>query len=71
MSQVPRPNSRSPFCVSVKGSVLQGCPSTGTTSVCPDSTTPPATDGPMVASKFDLVPSALGTRRCGKPRSSR
>ncbi len=49
MSEVPRPKSLPPRSTTVKGSVSQGWPSTGTTSVWPDSTMPPAMSGPMVA----------------------
>ncbi len=63
MSQVPRPYRRPSRRVTVKGSEVQGWPSTGTTSVWPDSTMPPSTIGPMVANRLVLVPSSLGTRR--------
>ena len=46
MSQVPRPWSRPSRSARVKGSVVQGWPSTGTTSVWPERTTPPAAAGP-------------------------
>ena len=58
MSQAPRPYRRSSTMVAVNGSVAQSCPSTGTTSVWPDSTMPPATSGPMVANKLALAPVA-------------
>ena len=54
MSQVPRPKRRSSRAVSSKGSLVQGWPSTGTTSVWPDSTMPPAMAGPMVANRLVL-----------------
>jgi hypothetical protein len=57
MSAAPRPYSLPSRSVRAKGSEVQGWPSTGTTSVWPDSTTPPATAGPTLASRFDLSPS--------------
>ena len=71
MSQVPRPYSRPSRSVSTHGSLDHGWPSTGTTSVWPERTTPPSTAGPMVAIRLDLVPSAFGTRRVGTLRSAR
>ena len=46
MSDEPRPKSRPSRSVSAKGSLDQGWPSTGTTSVWPDRMAPPATFGP-------------------------
>ena len=43
---------RSPRSVSSKGLLVQGWPSTGTTSVWPESTMPPAMSGPMVAKRL-------------------
>ena len=40
-----------------KGSLDQSWPSTGTTSVWPESITPPGSGGPMVAIKSDFAPS--------------
>ncbi len=62
MSAEPRPCRRPSRSVSVQGSLLQSWPSTGTTSVCPDSTTPPATSGPMENNKFALPPCAAAIR---------
>ena len=45
---------------SANGSPLQAWPSTGTTSVWPERTTPPSTCGPMVAISAALSPAALG-----------
>ena len=56
---------------STQGSLDHGCPSTGTTSVWPDRTTPPSTAGPIIAIRFDFVPSAFGTRRVGTFSSAR
>ena len=49
----------------MKGSLLQVWPSTGTTSVCPDSTTPPPvlpSDAGRVSTRLALVPVASGIR---------
>ena len=43
------------------------CPSTGTTSVWPERTTPPSTIGPMVAISAALSPAALGARQIATP----
>jgi len=59
MSAVPRPNSLPSRSVSVNGGRLQGCPSTGTTSVCPDSTIPGSSTGPMLANRLALLRCAL------------
>jgi hypothetical protein len=57
MSVVPRPTTRPSCSRRRKGSPDHGWPSTGTQSVCPESTTPPGTAGPMRASRFAFVPS--------------
>src|SRR5450830_73879 len=52
MSQLPRPYSKPSRSVSLKGSLSQFWPSTGTTSVWPDNTMPPwvlPASGPCVA----------------------
>src|SRR5512139_3338966 len=71
MSQVPRPWYLRSFKVSVQGSVSHGWPSTGTTSVWPDSTTPSFTLGPTVAKRLAFLPSSLGTSFESMPWSSR
>ena len=58
MSQVPRPKSRPSRAVSAKGSLVQAWPSTGTTSVWPESTMPPAISGPMVAKRLVFLPAS-------------
>ncbi len=57
MSAVPRPIATSCVSRSVKGSADHDWPSTGTTSVCPDQTTPraPPSPGPAVATRLALV----------------
>ena len=67
MSLVPRPWSRPPRSARRKGSLVQSCPSTGTTSVCPESTTPPGTFGPTSATSAALVPVGSGTRSVSTP----
>ncbi|CFW29294.1 Uncharacterised protein [Bordetella pertussis] len=59
MSAVPRPWRRPSFSVRQNGSVVHGCPSTGTTSVWPDSTMPARSRSPMVANRLALVPASL------------
>ncbi len=49
MSAVPRPNSLPSAARSANGSLCQSWPSTGTTSVWPDSMMPPMPGGPIVA----------------------
>ena len=51
MSAVPRPYKSSPTVVSEYGSVAHPVPA-GTTSVCPDSISPPARLGPNEASRL-------------------
>jgi len=62
MSAVPRPYTRSSRHVAVNGGVVHGWPSTGTTSVCPDSTMPPRATLPSCpgneASRLALRPSS-------------
>jgi len=45
--------------MTLNGSLLQFCPSTGTTSVWPESTMPPGFSGPMGAICLGLVAGAL------------
>ena len=64
MSALPRPYSRPSRISAANGSLLHGWPSTGTTSVCADSTMPPSTPpsaAGKLASRFALVPSAFST----------
>ena len=42
-------------------------PTTGTTSVWPESAMPPIAVGPMVANRLAFAPSAVGTRRLEMP----
>ena len=51
MSAVPRPYKSSPTLVMEYGSVAHPVPA-GTTSVCPDSISPPAVCGPNETSRF-------------------
>ena len=60
MSVTPRPWTLSPTGVAVNGSVSHGCPSTGTTSVWPDSTMPPVSALPSCAGS---VANRLALRR--------
>ena len=46
-------------------------PATGTTSLCPDSTTPPSRSGPMVAIRWALVSSRFMTRTESTPCPAR
>src|SRR5690554_5205480 len=63
ISHVPLPYKfPSPLSISLHGSVTQACPSTGTTSVCPDNITPPSTAGPIRQCKEAFVPLSLGTK---------
>src|SRR5882672_3420763 len=71
MSQVPRPWYLPSLSARVHGSVSQGWPSTGTTSVWPLSTTPSFTLGPMVAKRLAFLPSSLGTSLEPMPCPSR
>ncbi len=62
MSVTPRPYRRPSLTVTVNGSVSHGWPSTGTTSVWPDSTMPPCVALPSragsVANRLALRPSS-------------
>ena len=62
MSQVPRPYSRPSRITGLNGSVVQFWPSTGTTSVWPDSTMPPSV-APLAAgtvtNRLALSPAGL------------
>ena len=49
ISALPRPKTLSSIGSRTNGSLAQRCPSTGTTSVCPDNMTPPSSAGPIVA----------------------
>ena len=55
------PVEREPARRMANGSDVHAWPSTGTTSVWPESTTPPSRIGPMVAKIAALSPAALGT----------
>ena len=70
ISHVPRPYSLSLSIHGANGSWLQSCPSTGTTSVCPDKIIPPASSGPILSTRLDFLPSSLSTRRLRAPKSS-
>ena len=48
-SAAPRPWRRPSRHVSANDGTVQSCPSTGTTSVCPESVTPGRSAGPIVA----------------------
>ena len=61
MSAVPRPYILPLALVAVKGLVSQCWPSTGTTSVWPESITPPSTLGPIVAKRLALGPLSSAT----------
>ena len=63
MSVAPRPATRSPRSFNRNGSLSHVCPSTGTTSVCPDSATPGTPLGPIVANRFAFSPSGDITSR--------
>src|SRR6187551_3019007 len=71
MSHVPRPWYLPSLSVSVQGSVSHGWPSTGTTSLWPDRTTPSLTLGPTVANRLAFLPSSLGTSLDSMPWSPR
>ncbi len=58
MSAVPRPYRRPSRICASNGSVSQGWPSTGTTSVWPDSTSPGLRPGDSVANRLALPPVA-------------
>ncbi len=71
MSAVPRPKAR-PSCTAIRnGSKDQSCPSTGTTSVWPESRNPGRSGGPIVANKFALRPISVGKISASMPRSAR
>ncbi|MCL6644354.1 MAG: YceI family protein [Dehalococcoidia bacterium] len=53
-----------------KGSLVQGCPSTGTTSVWPERTIPPSRSGPSAAKRFALRPASSQVRRIRAPSGS-
>ena len=65
MSQAPRAYSRPSARRRVNGSLLQAWPSTGTVSTWPDSATPPAACGPMMAWMFAFCPVASVLIRYG------
>ncbi len=67
MSQTPRPTRRSSTSMACQGSESHGWPSTGTTSVWPDSTMPPSIGGPMVAKRFAFLPESSNVRRESTP----
>ena len=71
MSVVPRPNTRSPARVSANGSRVQGWPSTGTTSVWPESMMPGASRGPRLAKRPALRPVSSAPLKRSKPRAAR
>ena len=71
MSTAPRPNALPSATRSVNGSEVQLWPATGTTSVCPERTTPPIPAGPMVATSAALSPAAFGRRRDATPCPAR
>ena len=60
MSAVPRPWMRPSRCAALNGSVAHSWPSTGTTSVCPDSTMPrvfiAAASSASVQNRFAFLP---------------
>jgi len=49
---------RPSFSVASNAGTDQGCPSTGTTSVCPESITPGTSLGPTLANKLQRLPSS-------------
>ena len=75
MSVTPRPWTRSPRCVATNGSVSQGWPSTGTTSVWPESTIPPVVALPSragsVANRFALRRSSSNVSVDAMPNPAR
>ena len=71
MSQVPRPCRRPARSARRKGSLVQSWPATGTTSVWPERTTPPATGGPTRARRLAFSPVSSGRRSAGTPCSPR
>ena len=75
MSQEPRPTQRSPSSASAKGSCRHPSSSAGTTSMCPERTSPlrlrPSGSGPSQAITLVLVPSAEGFRAIRTPGRSR
>src|ERR1700691_344457 len=71
MSEAPRANRRAPRSCSRKGLEPHCWPSTGTTSVCPDSSTPPRSVGPMLAYRLALRPAASLYSLDSTPRSAR
>ncbi|KAK7199596.1 hypothetical protein NESM_000940700 [Novymonas esmeraldas] len=74
MSQAPRPYSLPSLSTMVKGSLSHAWPSTGTTSVWPDSTTPPCVapfDAGSVAHRLACVLAGLCTRVAVTPTLAR
>lgn len=74
MSHVPRPYSLPSRTSGANGSLLQRCPSTGTTSVWPDSTIPPCTPpsaAGTVANRLALSRPSLYDRCVCRPRPCR
>jgi hypothetical protein len=71
MSAEPRPRSRSSRSTPAQGSTLQDWPSTGTTSVCPDSTMPGRRGSPIVANRFAFALSSSCVSRHAMPCASR
>ena len=71
MSVTPRPWTLSPIGVATNGFVSHGWPSTGTTSVCPERTTPPSVALPSsagsVANRFALRRSSLNVSVASTP----
>src|SRR3984885_14456258 len=71
MSAAPRANRRAPRSCSRNGLDAHCWPSTGTTSECPDSSTPPRSDGPILAYRLALRPLLSMYRRVSTPRATR
>ena len=65
MSEVPRPKRVSPLRVRVNGSVTQGWPSTGTTSVWPDRIMPPCGFGAYAGEEVALFTIRRGDAGAG------
>src|SRR5271165_3354793 len=71
MSHAPRPYRRPSASRMTNGGLVHACPSTGTTSACPERTTPPSTRGPTVARSALLSPDPFGARREATPCAER
>src|ERR1700722_19032467 len=71
MSAAPRATRRAPRSCSRNGLDAHCWPSTGTTSECPDNSTPPRSNGPILAYRLALRPLLSMYRRVSTPSATR